>query len=125
MVAFRNVMLVQVQILDRRYIAWKQEMVAFHTVMLVQLWCRYKFEIVVTFGYIGGKHWGKQAVVAFRTAMLVQMQRRYKFEIVIALREARDGRFPQCNAGADAVEGSRSGCFSHCNAGADIAQVYI
>ena len=65
-------------------------MVAFRTVMLVQMWCRYKFEIVVTLG-LGGE----QAVVAFRTVMLVQMWRRYKFEIVVTLREAGGGRFPQ------------------------------
>ena len=61
-------------------------------------------------------------MVAFRTVMLVQMWRRYKFEIVVTLKEARDGRFPQCNAGADVAEGSRGGCFSHYNAGADVAQ---
>ena len=32
---------------------------------------------------------------------MVQMWRRYKFEIVVTIREARDGRFPPCNAGAD------------------------
>ena len=64
-------------------------------------------------------------MVAFRTVMLVQMRRRDKFEIVVAMREARNGRFPQCNAGADVAEGSRGGCFSHCNAGADVVQVRI
>ena len=59
-------------------------------------------------------------MVAFRTVMLVQMWSRYKFEIVVTLREARGGRFPQCNAGADVAEGSRGGCFSHCNGGADV-----
>ena len=54
-------------------------------------------------------------MVAFRTVMLVQMWRRDKLEIAVTLREARGGRFPQCNAGADVAEGSRSGCFSHCN----------
>ena len=32
------------------------------------------------------------------------------------------GRFLQCNAGADVVEGSRGGCFSHCNAHPDVGQ---
>ena len=59
--------------------------------MLVQMWCRYEFDTVLT---LGGR-WGKQAVVAFRTVMLVQMWRRYEFEIVVTLREARGGRFPQ------------------------------
>ena len=57
-------------------------------------------------------------MVAFRTAMLVQMRRRYKFEVVVTSETARDGHFPQCTAGADAVEGSRGGCFWHWNAGA-------
>ena len=43
-------------------------------------------------------------MVAFRTVMMVQMSGRYKFEIVVTLREARDGRFPQCNAGANVVQ---------------------
>ena len=57
--------------------------------------------------------------------MQVQIWRRYKFEIVVTMREARDGRVPQCNAGANVAEGSRGGCFSHCNAGTDVVQVRI
>ena len=53
------------------------------------------------------------------------MWRRGEFEIVVTLREAKDGRFPQCNSGADVAEGSRVGCFSHCNAGADAVQVQV
>ena len=50
-------------------------MVAFRPVMLVQMRCRYKFEIVVTLG--GSKRF------AFRTVMLAQMWRRGKYEIVV------------------------------------------
>ena len=53
-------------------------------------------------------------MVAFRTVMLVQMWGKEKFEIVVTLREARGGRFPQCNAGADWAEGSRGARFSQC-----------
>ena len=53
----------------------------------------------------------------FRTVMLAQLWCRCKLEIVVIFKEARDVRFPQCNAGADAAE---AGCFSHSNGVANV-----
>ena len=49
---------------------WRREagVVAFRTVTLVQMWCRYKFKIVVFSG-------AKQAVVALRTQIEVGKKR--------------------------------------------------
>ena len=64
-------------------------MVAVGTVMLVQMWRRYKFEIVVTMT---------------ENVMLVQMWCRYEFEIAVAL-GGSGGCFSHCNAGADVGQG--------------------
>ena len=63
--------------------------VAFYNVMLVQMW------------------WREAGVVVFRTVMLIQMWGRDRFEVAVTVRQARVGRFPQCNAGADVVHGGK------------------
>ena len=45
-------------------------------------------------------------MVVFRTVMLIQMWGRDRFEVAVTVRQARDDRFPQCNAGADVAWGN-------------------